>query len=383
MFASIFEGMTTLAEAVKPKAEQAVLVTEAPKETETLEFTGPTEAELAQQTEKNTVNGKIKRLAFHKEGLLLEGNSKWFNAPKGSKLFEKLSTGTVVTLNIEGDWVKTYSLNGTVEAPKATETKATETKAATTEGGCEYCGGSAHRHVERIAVQIECLNRQYKGAGTAGANFKFPETVRELTDWVENNDPKFAGMGAASAASTSQTEAPKETEQKQDAPQQRRRYSGPRRSSNNAPKEKELDASVTGGTFTGFITRIGMTPETAHMVQIVSAVHIGDKGKGLWFSATKELLAGRSVGDRVSFVLDGRDKNLGKLIGLTLLGSIESDTGHKEGVKPSGKQDAPAPRSQPKDEVVAAGSEGAAAKAEKVAARRQRMAAANKQQPAA
>jgi hypothetical protein len=77
-------------------------------------------------------------------------------------------------------------------------------------------------------------------------------------------------------------------------------------------------------------------------------------------------------------VLDGRDKNLGKLIGLTLLGSVEKDTGHKAGVENSGKQQAPAPKGQPKDEVVAAGKDGAAAKAAKVQERRSRMAAANK-----
>jgi hypothetical protein len=372
LFAGIIDRLGELSVKSEPKAEMNVVT--AP--TEELEFSGPTEAELAQQNEKNTVNGRIKRLAFHKEGLLLEGNSKWFNAPKGSKLFEKLSTGTVVTLSIEGDWVKTYSLDG--KAVEAQEPKATETKPATTEGGCEFCKGSAHRHVSTIAVQTECLNRQFN----AGASFTPPETVSDLLDWVINTNPKFAGMGAADkAAFTSQTEAPKETEQKQDAPKEQRRFSGRRfsgRRSNGAPKEKELEATVTGGTYKGFINRIGLMPETAHMVRIVSDIHTGDKGQGVWFSATKELLAGRSIGDRVSFVLDGRDKNLGKLIGLTLLGSVESDTGHKEGVKPSGKQDAPAPKGQPKDEVVAAGPEGAAAKAAKVQQRRSRMAAANK-----
>lgn len=358
MFASIFEGMTNLASAIQPKAENAVLTAEAPIKDES--------------KETNVVTGKVKRLAWHKAGLLFEGNSKWFNAEKGSKLFESFKIGDEVTLTMNGDLVTGYDGSGAAPAA-AKETVRTESKAATTEGGCEFCKGAAHRHVSTVAVQIECLNRQVQTAGGAPVNFKDLGTVDSLLEWMNVYVPKYAGMGAADKAAQS-TEAPKE-EEKQG---QQGRYSGPRRRSNSAPKEKELEATVTGGTYKGFINRIGQTPETAHMVRIVSETHVGKDGNGVWFSATKELLAGRSVGDRVSFVLDGRDKNLGKLIGLTLLGSVEKDTGHKEGVENSGKQQAPAPKGQPKDEVVAAGKDGAAAKAAKVAERRSRMAAANK-----
>lgn len=370
MFASIFEGMTTLAEAVKPKADHQIVTT--PTEAASKDEPKATEAPAQGG---DVVTGKIKRLAWHKAGLLLEGNATWFNAAKGSKFFEGSKVGDEVTLVLDGDIVTSF--NGKTVAPDPAPKEVARTESKATEGGCEFCKGAAHRHVSTIAVQAECLNRQYQAAGYEPVNFKNPALVTDLLRWMATVNAKFAGMGAASAASTSQTEAPKE--QKQDAPKEQRRYNGPRRRSSGQPKAEEaLAENLTGGTYKGFINRIGQTEQTKHMVRIISGTHNGPKGEGVWFSATPELLAGRSVGDRVSYVLDGRDKNLGKLIGLTLLGSVEKDTGHKAGVENSGKQQAPAPKGQPKDEVAASGKEGAEAKAAKVAARRAAMAAANK-----
>jgi hypothetical protein len=242
-------------------------------------------------------------------------------------------------------------------------------------------------------VAFECASRQYKLSVDPQFTMANPASVIRFGQWLADTGCTvfaFTQTGRARIGAPSKPTPPTDggTPSKKAASKEAASKAGARKSAPKpSAKTVAADAAVIAagermvaadaatvqpttneaptpreGRYTGLLAQQSKN-SPGQLVKIVSADMPSAKGHGDWLRAHPALagtITAANVNDRVAFTLNPQDL----IVNFEILGDVSKETGHRAGVKTSGKQQPAEPKRQPTDpKVKRARKEIAAAKA--------------------
>lgn len=283
----------------------------------------------------------------------------------------------------------------TSAAPQVTTLDAADTVRTTKNGelkpDCTYCKGPAHHNYSCKQVTDECILRQYVAkTGNSEPDLSAPDTFVAYATWLAASYPLmvfahnvagFKVIGAPTTTTVSTATAPTTTpppvvedidaklENTKDKKRQRRAANttpaaavkaadaAPEptvSTTTDGPVKKSADL-INGQVYVGYVSKHGSTPG---LFRFVGANVTGYDGNGVWVQAKPSLVPAITKlvrNDKLKIVLadmtiDG--KTVTRIDKAMLLDTAAAVSGKVKGVQTSGKQDAPAPKAEPRDEAV-------------------------------